>query len=194
MHRFLSLVVIACALSLLGGCAALKGAAAGAAGAMGGPQSEEVELTMSTMCPQCSQASQGTLNPFPAPVKYTKVGIPDVDSFVESANNVYGTVMVVDKMVALGGQMTENPNMQVEGFTSKDEVMSLAKTMFESASGDVPNLITQGQSIVTDVGKFASDPKLALAVPAATEQLQLSIERLNEAQGKLTEMAGSFAE
>ena len=52
------------------------------------PETEDVELSMDVVCKGCSAASQGTLNPFTEPVVYTKVGVAEIDSFVESANNI----------------------------------------------------------------------------------------------------------
>jgi hypothetical protein len=158
------------------------------------PETTEVELTMDVVCQSCSAASQATLNPFTEPVKYTKVGVTEIDGFVESANNLYGTVMVIDKMVGVGEQMAADPNLQVEGFTSRDEVLSLAKTMLGTVQADGPNLVSQSAAAGTAAAGLATDAQKAMIAPTAVEQVKIAGERLNEAMTKVTELAGKFTE
>jgi len=158
------------------------------------PTTTDVELTMEVVCQSCSAASQATLNPFTEPVVFTKVGIAEVDGFVESANNLYGTVMVIDKMVGLGQQMAADPNLQVEGFTGRDEVLSLAKTMLGTVQTDGPNLVSQGAAATTAAAAVATDAQKAMIAPTAVEQVKIAGERLNEAMGKVTEIAAKLAE
>ncbi len=195
-----NILVLTLGLLLLGatGCAGMS-QIAGGIGDIAGiemPKTEEVELSVGTVCDKCSQATFNTLNPVASGaegIKYTKVGIADVDTFVESANRLYFTVLMTEKMVGLGNQLSENPNMQVEGFQKPAEIMDLARGLFTVASQDAPNLISSGTSLVTNVQQFIS-PEKALILPTATEQIQLALERLQEASGKLTDLAAAFAE
>lgn len=194
MRRFtllISLVAVLLSLTACSGMSQIMGGVGEIAG-IEMPKTEEVQLSVASVCPKCKPETHSTINPFPEPVSYTKVGIAEIDGFVESANNIYGTVLVLDRMVNLGQQIADNPNMQIEGFTGRDEVLSLATTMFETASQDVPNLVTQGTAMVTNVASLATDPKNALVAPTAVEQVKLAVERLNEAQEKLTSIASSM--
>ena len=46
--------------------------------------------------------------------------------------------------------------------------------------------------MATNVAGLATDPKNALVAPTAIEQVKLAVERLNEAQEKLTGIASSL--
>ncbi|MCA9528145.1 MAG: hypothetical protein KC549_17785 [Myxococcales bacterium] len=155
----------------------------------GAPTTTEVELTVGSICPACSAETHAAVNPFTEPVKYTKVSDAEIDTFVESANKVYGSVLVSEKLIEISKKAAAGE--QVQGFKDEKEPLSLAKSLFESASKDAPALISSGAGLVTSAPTKFLGPK-ALVLPTVTEQLNLAIERLNIAQGKLTDMAGSF--
>jgi hypothetical protein len=184
-------MILIAAVMTLAACSGMQDIAGGVGDIAGieTPKTEEVELSVGAVCPNCSAESHATINPFTEPVKYTKVGDAEVDSFVESANNTYGSVLVLEKLVELGMQ---GEDAKIDGFKDKDEVMSLGKGIMESATSDIPTLIASGTTLATAVpGKF-SDPSKALVAPTAVEQVQNAIDRLNIAQEKLTGIAGKM--
>lgn len=176
----LGLASVALLLSACGGMGKL-GALAGV------PQTEEVELNVATVCPACSAESQATINPFTEPVKYTKVGDAEIDTFVESSNKLYGSVLVAEKLMEVS--KTAAGGGAVQGFKDQNEPVSLAKGLLESATKDAPALISSGAGLVTSAPTKFIGPK-AVVLPTVVEQLNLSIERLNIAQGKITGMMG----
>lgn len=157
----------------------------------GAPETSEHELTVATVCPTCSAATHQTINPFTEPVKYTKVQDAEIDGFVESSNKIYGSVLVVEKLVEVS--KTVAGGTPVQGFADKDEPLTIAKGLFETATKDVPALISSGAGLLTSAPTKFIGPK-ALVLPTVTEQLNLSIERLNKSQEKLTGLAGAFGD
>lgn len=196
MKNSITLMILISAVLSLAACSGMQDIAGGVGDIAGVemPKTEEVELNVGSVCPNCSEASYATINPFTEPVKYTKVGDTEVDTFVESANKTYGSVMVIEKLAALGKQVGENPDTKIDGFKSKDEIMSLGKNLLEAATQDIPTLITSGQALATTVPTKFADPSKAMVAPTATEQVKISIERLNAAQEKLTGLASSFGD
>lgn len=155
----------------------------------GAPETTEHELNVATVCPSCSAETHAAINPFTEPVKYTKVQDAEVDTFVESSNKLYGSVLVVEKLVEVSKNVAGGGTVQ--GFKDKDEPLTIAKGLFEAATKDAPALISSGAGLITSAPTKFLGPK-ALVLPTVTEQLNLSIERLNKAQEKLTGLAGSF--
>ncbi|MBH25398.1 MAG: hypothetical protein CMH57_13315 [Myxococcales bacterium] len=197
MQRTLYLLLLVSMLSL----ASTSLIACGGGGGMGGlanmvpgaPKTTEVELTMDTMCPKCSKESHAAINPFDQPVKYTKVSIEKVDAFVEAANKTYGSVMVAEKLLTVAGDAADGS--APAGFQSAQEVRSLATGMMEAATKDIPTLISSGQDLVTNLpGELQSDPTKALVLDKALTEVKTSIERLNEAQAKLTGLGDGAAD
>ncbi|MEL6180241.1 MAG: hypothetical protein AAFS10_14870 [Myxococcota bacterium] len=189
MRRILNLLLLVSMLSFVAACGAMGGMANMVPGA---PKTTEVELTMDSMCPKCSKESHASLNPFDQPVKYTKVSIEKVDAFVESANKTYGSVMVAEKLIGMAGSAAEGEETKVAGFQTSAEVQSLATGMIEAATKDIPTLIATGKDLATNLpGELSGDPQKALVLDKALAEVQTSIERLNEAQSKLTGLGGS---
>lgn len=155
----------------------------------GAPETTEHELNVSTVCPSCSAETHQTINPFTEPVKYTKVQDAEIDTFVESSNKLYGSVLVIEKLVEVS--KTAAQGTPVQGFKDQNEPINIAKGLFEAATKDAPALISSGAGLLTSAPTKFIGPK-ALVLPTVTEQLNLSIERLNKAQEKLTGLAGSF--
>lgn len=175
----LGLIVLALTLSACGG---MKGLTAMA----GIPQTNEVELSVAAICTACSPATHATVNPFTEPVKYTTVGVAEVDSFIVSANNLYGSVMVAEKLKQLAAKAGDEG--KVEGFEDRSEILTITKGLVGTASADAPKLITTGAGLVTSApGKFVGVN--AVNLPTAVEQINLAVERLNMAQKTLTNMA-----
>ncbi len=182
--NLIKIVSLAAALFLsacggLGGLGALAGA----------PKTSEHEINVATVCPSCSAETHAAINPFTEPVKYTKVQDAEIDTFVESSNKIYGAVLVVEKLVEVSKAAAAGT--PVQGFKDKDEPLTIAKGLFEAATKDAPALISAGAGLITSAPTKFLGPK-ALVLPTVTEQLNLSIERLNKAQEKLTGLAGSF--
>jgi hypothetical protein len=154
------------------------------------PKTEEVELTAKDGCTECKEATLSVINP-EAPVKYTKVGIAEIDGFVESANKLYLTSLLAEKVITAGKGAADGE--KINGFESKEELESLSKTLLESVTKDAPGLITQGQAIAGNAAGLAADPKNAMVAPTAVEQIKIAIERLNEAQSKVTGLGSADA-
>lgn len=187
MKRFIILGAIVTALVSLSSCAAVSKMAG-----VEMPKTEEVTMNVGQVCDKCKPATHSTIAPAEE-IKYTKVGIADVDKFVESANKTYFTVLMTEKMIGVGQKLSDDPNTKVEGFNSRSEVIDLARGFVEVAQKDVPTLIESGQAMTTNMDQFISAEK-AMVAPTATKEVATALDRLNIAAGKLESLATSVAE
>lgn len=153
----------------------------------GVPQTKEVELSVAAICTACKPATHATVNPFTEPVKYKTVAVPEVDSFLVSANNLYGSVMVAEKLKAIAEKAGDEG--KIEGFEDRSEILTITKGLTETAAAEAPKLLSTGAGLVTSAPqKFVGVN--AINLPTAVEQLELAMERLNVAKEKLGEMSG----
>lgn len=176
-------LVLALAAMTLSACGGMKGLT----GLAGIPQTKEVELSVASICTSCAPTTHKTVNPFTEPVKYTTVAVADVDEFVISANKLYGSVMVAQKLKQIAEKAGNGE--KVEGFKDQGEILKISQSLISTASADIPKLLTKGAGLATSAPKKFVGVN-AVNLPTAVEQIDLSIERLNAAKSTLAEMSG----
>lgn len=149
--------------------------------AMMGVQTQAHTIAVQEVMPQLPAMQQAAIDPFgQTPVQWTAVGLSDVDQFSRSTALVYGRALVLQQTLTQATSWRANPSLTVAGYRDANELIVIAQQLATSTPGEVTNLLSTGQSLVTNVPAMAqSNPAL---MPVATSEVQAGISRLNATQ------------
>lgn len=182
MKRFVPALLLGAALA--GGC---SGTTFGAIANMTAGETENVSVSMDTLFPSLSATQRASIDPFSAhPVTWERIGLTEVDAFSQSAAELYGSVLALQRVVEEGTAWRANPSYNVAGYQDVRSLANAGQTVATSAPARADELQQTGQRLAQNISDIArGEPML---IPKASTEIGEGLQRINESQRLLRDL------